>query len=163
MKKSTRKIVSRLSSYVGIEVIRTKPTVTGDWSKTDTPILLLGFTSDGRIRYRHLGFERNIFGDVEYTLPISFTDRNWITYKKAMKPKNNPLNKWRGKKIKRVRPTATCGDCSFMCRNIWDAAPTLVSASKYHMVISRNDSIWKGRQTVLRSDYMDPKDWVLAE
>ena len=159
MKKSTRKVINHLRQYVGHEVLRTK-TARGDWSYTNgSPLLLVGFTSDGYIRYRHTGFEAQILGDKEFTLPVQFTDRNWITYKKALKAKGNELNKWRGKKIRRIRPTSTIGDHSFMSGE----APTLISASKHHMVIMYNDICLKGKKHVLRSDYMNPEDWKLAE
>ncbi len=156
MKKSTRKVINHLRQYVGHEILRTKPT-NGDWSFTDdSPLLLVGFTSDGCIRYRYTGSEARFFGYDEFVLPFYFTDRNWITYKKAFKAKGNVLNKWRGKKIRRIRPTSTCGDRSFMSGD----APTLISASKYHMVIECG---LKGTKCVLRSDYMNPEDWELAE
>lgn len=159
MKKSTRKIINHLRQYVGHEVLRIKPTC-GDWSYTDDiPILLIGFTSDGCIRYLHTGIEAQIFGYDEFVLPFHFTDRNWITYKKALKAKGNELNKWRGKKIRRIRPTSTCGDRSFMSSNV----PTLISASKHHMVITYSGMWPEGTKYVLRSDYMNLEDWELAE
>ena len=158
MKKSTRKVINHLRQYVGHEVLRTKP-AGRDWSYTDdSPLLLVGFTSDGCIRYRHTGFEARIFGDGEFVLPFCFTDRNWITYKKALKAKGNELNKWRGKKIRRIRSTSF-GDHSFMSGE----APTLISASKHHMVIMYNAIGLKGKKCVLSSDYMNPEDWELAE
>lgn len=166
MKKSTRKIINHLKQYIGLEVVRTKPTQgiiwAGDWSYTSEPIIILGFTSDGCIRYCHAE-SSGLFDNKEDILPFSFTDRNWITYKKAMRAKHNVLNKWRGKKIKRIRPTATCGDRSYMCQHVFDSAPTLVSASKYHMVIMYNGFLQKGHKHLLRADYIKPEDWVLAE
>lgn len=163
MKKSTKKVINSLSKYIGHEIIRTKP-AHGDWSYTSRDALLLvGFTSDGCIRYRHTGIEANLLGNEEYVLPFYFTDRNWITYKKALKAKSNELNKWRGKKIKRIRPTATIGDRSYMCEFGFEEPVTLVSASKYHMVIMHNDFLLKGKTSVLRSDFINPEDWVLAE
>lgn len=162
MKKSTRKIISYLSKYIGFEVIRTKP-AGGDWSYTSEPILLVGFTKDGRIKYRHKGVDAKILGNKVFVLSKNFTDRNWITYKKALQAEHNQLNQWRGKKIKRIRPTAICGDHSFMCESYGDKAPTLISASKYHMVIQYNDILLEGHKSVLRSEYINPEDWVLAE
>lgn len=130
MKRATRKVINHLKQYVGHEVIRTKPALR-DWSNTDEPILLVGFTSDGCIRYRYTrGFLAKIFGNRELVLPIHFTDRNWITYKKARKAKGNELNKWKGKKIRRIRPTF-CGDGSYMSGD----APTLIST--FHTFICR--------------------------
>lgn len=166
MKKSTRKVVNYLKQYIGLEIIRTKPTSgrtwTVDWSHSDEPIILLGFTSDGCIRYRHSGFNKTVFGNKEYILPFDFTDRNWVTYKKALRAKHNVLNKWRGKEIKRLRPTATCGDRYYMCEYSFEKAPTLVSASKYHMVIEHHDIGLEGSKTILRADYIKPEDWALA-
>lgn len=153
MKKSTRKVINCLRRYVGHEVLRTSP-VCGDWSYTDSPILLVGFTSDGCIRCRYTGIDE----DEEFVLPFQFTDFNWITYKKALKAKGNELNKWRGKKIRRIRPTSF-GDSSFMDGD----ALTLISASKHHMVIMYNGGFMEGIKFVLRSDYMNPEEWELVE
>lgn len=164
MKKSTRKTISRLKQYVGHEILRTKPTIDGDWSYTASPILLLGFTSDGRIRFRHSGIEANIFGNDEYVLPLSFTDRNWITRKKAIKPKHNELNKWRGQRIKRICPTSRIGDHSYMtCQSPFENFPTLLSASKSHMLIMLNDSLLGNSEHILRRDFINPNEWVLAD
>lgn len=164
MKKSTRKIISRLKQYVGHEMLRTKPTINGDSSYTDTPILLLGFTSDGKIRYQHLGINAKIFDNDEHFLPLSFTDWNWITRKKAIKPKHNELNKWRGQRIKRICPTSRTGDHSYMtCRSPFEKFPTLLSASKSHMLIMLNDSLLGNNERILRRDFVNPNEWVLAD
>lgn len=162
MRKKTKKIVNRLSMYIGFEIIRTKPTLEEDFSHTREPILLTGFTSDGRIRYRYVGMNAYIFGNEEFILPLSFTDRNWITLKKALKAEHNALNEWRGKKIKRICPTAT-GDHSFIYEYDWSKPPTLISASRHHMVIMSNDAGLEGRKAVLNFDFVNSKDWVLAE
>lgn len=160
MNKSTKKIVHYLSKYIGHEIIRTKPAGRyGDWSHTDSPMFLLGFTSDGCIKCRYRRYGK----DIERVLPLHFTDYNWITYKKALKAKGNELNKWRGKKIKRIRPTAKIHDGSFMCKFDSDAPVTLVSASKHHMVIMHNAPSLKGNTYILNSAYVKPEDWVLAE
>lgn len=155
MKKSTQKTVNYLKQYIGQEILRTKP-ANGDWSySSHDPILLVGFTSDGRIRYRHTGFDAEILGDEEYILSIKYTDRNWITYKKAIKAKGNKLNKWKGKKIKRNCPTIL-GDFSY----INDLGGyTLISASKYHMVIID----MTGSKRVLGPTFVKIEDWELAE
>lgn len=153
MKKSTKKVINHLRRYVGHAVLRTKPTHR-DWSYTDgDPLLLVGFTPDGCIKYRHTGFDLVIFGDGEFILPISFTDYNWISYKKALKSKGNKLNMWKGKKIKRIHPVATSGDRSYMN----GYAPTLVSASKHHIVIMSH-----GKKKVLGPNYSLFEDWELA-
>lgn len=162
MKKSTKKIVNYLKRYIGHEIIRTSPT-RGDWSLTDRPVLLLGFTPDGCIICQHVGFDQKLFGNKNRILPIHFTDRNWITYKKALRAANNPLNKWKGKKIKRICPTSPVYDCSYMCVSDFDGAPTLVSASKHHMVIIFNNIGISGMQTVLPPYFVRAEEWVLTE
>lgn len=158
MKKSIRKTVRYLRRYIGHEIIRTKPANEENFFTSGAPILLVGFTKDGCIRYRYTGIATEIFGNKEFTLDNCYTDRNWITYKKAVRPKHNVLNNWRGKKIKRIRPTIY-NDVNFMLGE----PPTLISASKYHMQIQYNDTGRKGKKFVLGSIYIKPKDWVLAE
>lgn len=76
MKKALRKTINYLNQYVGHEILRTKPEH-GDWSYTHgDPILLVGFTPDGCIRYQHTRLDAKILGDEEYVLPLHFTDRN---------------------------------------------------------------------------------------
>ena len=83
MKNSTSEVIKYLEQYVGQEVIRTAPAC-GDWSYTSgEPLLLLGFTSDGCIKYRHTGIYAKFFGDAEYVLSIHFTDLNWISLLKT--------------------------------------------------------------------------------
>lgn len=146
------KVINHLQQYVGHEVIRTLPAC-GDWSYTDDPVLLVGFTSDGQIRYLHTGFHKKLLGDQELVLPIHFTDSNWITYKDALKAEGNELNKWIGKKIIRTHPTSL-GDFSYM-----DGDNTLISASKSHMVVETSIT----GKVVLNSQFNNPTEWQLAE
>lgn len=156
MKKSIKKTVNYLKQYIGHEILRTKPSY-GDWSYTSDSILLLGFTPDGCIRCLHTGIEAKIFKGKEDVLPIEFTDRNWITHKSAKKSKNNELNKWKGKRIRRVRPAGY--DRSFMR----EEPPTLITASKHHIVIRYEDWILKGRMKILDSRYNKLEDWEVVE
>ena len=153
MKKSLKKTIAHLRKFVGHEIIRTKPTTDiGDWSYTDEPVIFVGFTQDGCIKYidPRLGDKVRIF-------PLTFTDRNWITLKKALKPKGNPLNKWRGKKV--VRNCPTCyGDYSFLRSDIPDNEQKLISASKYHIIL---EDKFLGKITY-NSRYNNPNDWELA-
>lgn len=148
--KTMKKTINRLSKCIGKEIIRTNPTYDGDGSYIEKPILLLGFTTDGRIRYRHTTFSW-LFGDEEKTLPISFTDMNWITYRKALRSGGTKLSKWKGKKIRRIKPTAM-GDKSFM-----DEPVTLLCASKSHMVVKDYRS-----EFVLDQRYTRFEDWIIA-
>lgn len=104
MEKSTRKAIKYLRRYIGHEIIRTEPASVLSWFPTGAPILLVGFTSDGCIRYRRTGISSIILGNDECVLPLHFTDRNWITLKKALRANNNLLNnllnKWNGENIK---------------------------------------------------------------
>ena len=124
-----------------------------NWDFINDPLLLIGFTSDGCIRCRWTGYQKQTFGDKEFVLPLGYTDCNWITYKEALKAKGNELNKWRGKKIRRIRPTSR-GDRSWMTGE----APTLISASEYHMVIRVGI-----QEVVLGLEFVNPEDWDLAE
>ena len=92
MKESTKKIINPLSQYVGTEIIRTKPSC-GDWSFTNHPMLLVGFTPTGCIKCRFSGAEVQVIGNNEFILPTNYTDYNWISYKKALKAEENELNK----------------------------------------------------------------------
>lgn len=167
MKKSTKKIIKALSRYIGHEIIRTKRIDTGDGSYTDYPILLIGFTPEGEIKYRNVMGRQNMYGDAVHILPSSFTDRNWITYKKALRAKNNELNKWKGKKIKRVCPTQN-GNRAYMCEAPCGEFITLISASKHHLLI-KNDNMMnnmnrlKGDEKILNYEFTNPKDWILAD
>lgn len=153
MKKSLKKTIAYLRQFVGYEIIRTKPTTeVGDWSYTDEPVIFVGLTQDGCIKYIDPKFD-----DKVRILPLTFTDRNWITFKKASKPKGNPLNKWRGKKV--VRNCPTCyGDYSFLRSDIPDNEQKLISASKYHIILE--DKIVG--KIICDSRYNNPNDWELA-
>ena len=160
MKKSTKKVVNYLRRYIGCEMIRTKRTAEhGDGSCTDHAVIFEDFTPDGCIKYRHTGFEETVFGTEVFTMPLEFTDRNWTTYKKVLRGKGSPLNKWKGKRIRRIRPTDKIGDRSYM----GDEPPTLISATKHHVVVRLNEPFFGGETKVLRCDFAKPEDWELAE
>lgn len=154
MKKSLKKTIAHLRKFVGHEIIRTKPTTDiGDWSYTDEPVIFVGFTQDGCIKYIDPKFDDKVGG----VLPLTFTDRNWITFKKASKPKGNSLNKWRGKKV--VRNCPTCyGDESFLRSDVPGDEQILISASKYHIIL---EDKFLGKITC-NSRYNNPNDWELA-
>lgn len=159
MKKSTKKVINYLRRYIGCEIIRTKETaVFGDGGRyMMIPIVLKGFTSDGRILYCHTGLDKERYGTDVDTMPLEFTDRNWITYKKALRAKGNALNKWRGKTIRRIRPTIS-GDRNFM-RGL---PPTLVSASKHHAVVMFGEIGSHDKRCVLDYEFTKLEDWELA-
>ncbi len=154
MKKSLKKTINHLENFVGHEIIRTKPTTTdiGNWYYTDEPVFFVGFTQDGCMKY----IDPKIDDEVRI-FPLTFTDRNWITLKKALKPKGNPLNKWRGKKV--VRNCSTCyGDYSFLRSDIPDNEQKLISASKYHIILEEKIV----GKIICDSRYNNPNDWELA-
>ena len=155
MKKSLKKTVNYLTKYIGKEIVRTKPAVyfTGvkDLSYMNRRIELVGFTAKGTILYKDLGL-----GDHISEMPIEFTDRNYITYKKAVRNGKHPLRKWVGKEITRIRPTATCGDRSYMGESV-----KLVSCSKHHMVINWKEGSFSFT-SLLGEEFMAPDDWKLA-
>lgn len=74
-KAAVDKKIKWLKKYIGFEIIRIERTDTGDSSYMRDPILLLGFTADGRIRCKHTT-KIKLFGDEERVLPSSFTDMN---------------------------------------------------------------------------------------
>lgn len=150
MKKSLKKTIAHLRKFVGHEIIRTKPTTDiGDWSYTDEPVIFVGFTQDGCIKYID-----PCLSDKVRIFPLNFTDRNWITLKKALKPKRNPLNKWRGKYVVRTSPTCR-GDRSFLRGDI---PGKLISASKYHIIL---EDKFLGK-IICNSTFSNPNDWELA-
>lgn len=154
MNRATKKTINYLSQWLGKEIIRTKPTYTNDWSYTTTPILLVGFTPDGCIRYQRTSRDKDFHESEEDVLYFSFTDRNWITLKKAMKPKNNRLNQWKGKKIKKFRTNTKWKSTSFMSGNF----PTLIAASKHHLIVMD-----AGKRYILNDASANAEDWALAE
>lgn len=149
-RKTMKQTINRLSNCIGKEIIRINPTCNGDESYMDKPILLLGFTTDGSIRYRHTTYSW-LFGNKERTLHISFTDMNWITYKKALRSGGTKLSKWKGKKIRRIEPTIM-GDMSFIKEPV-----TLLSASKSHMVVKYED----GSESILDRSFTKFEDWII--
>lgn len=155
MKKSLKKTINHLENFVGHEMIRTKPTTNNNrviWSYTNEPVIFVGLTQDGCIKYIDPKLD-----DKVRILPLTFTDRNWITFKKASKPKGNPLNKWRGKKV--VRNCPTCyGDESFLRSDVPGDEQILISASKYHIIL---EDKFLGKITC-NSRYNNPNDWELA-
>ena len=155
MGKSKEEVIEKLSKYVGKRIIRTRKTEFGDRSYTNESIVLLGFTDNGRIIA-----ETSI--SKKYILSPDFTDNNWMLYEKIFEPNAaNPINKWRWKKVKRIAPTQN-GDCFGMCTRNSEKAPTLVAASKHHVVIISNSPGEEGEIIILESKFKNPKDWVLA-
>lgn len=166
MKKSLRKTINHLSQYIGVRIIRTQLSIykdgRKDYSYTQGSIILTGFTKDGRIKYRHIErHDLRLFGKEEYTLPVEMTDRNWISYRKALKAKNHSLNQWRGKQIKRTAPTKF-GDKTFMDADMYSDFPILIAASKHHVLVEVTN-IFQGKiRYLLGCKYVDG-NWELAE
>lgn len=161
MNKAIKKNVNYLCKLVGHKVIRTKPTaVGGDFSYTSEPLILKGFTKEGRIicQYAEETFGTRFFGSKERILPLSFTDRNWKLYSRILKVADSELSKWKGKKILRTKPTARTQSRSFM-----DKPAKLIAASKYHMIVEFTRPDLQGVQCILNCDYTNPKEWKLAE
>lgn len=156
MKKSLKKNLRYLERYIGKEIIRIHP-VDGNWKHTNYPILLLGFTLDGKMRFQYTRDHLEIHGKEVFLLEEQYTDRFWITYKKAIKSKNNPLNKWKGRTIHRVRATIT-NEGAFMKMPV-----ILKSASKHHMVVEATVDFLHGRVFVLDARFCNPEDWELSQ
>ncbi len=155
MKKSTKKVISRLKPLIGKEIIRIKPTNSGDFSYTDSPLVLLGFTVKGELIIRNEKRRDTKF--YEKTLPIQFTDAFWISYKRSRRAKNNSLNKWRGQYVRRIVPIEDpFKDISFM--NPADHY-RLISVSKHHVFLERSD----GSMAIQNCLYANPAEWELNE
>lgn len=156
MKKATKKTINYLRKFVGHKVIRSQETIRGDFSYTRTPLILRGFSDKGEviISYTEDSFERSLFGYVERTLPLEFTDSNWLLYSRLRKVPNSKLNKWRGKRIRRTAPMGLTGDCSYM-----ETPVKLISASQYHLIVELADNM----QIVLDYRWVNPNEWMLVE
>lgn len=147
MNKTTKENVNHLRRLVGHKVIRKGPTAMhGDFSYTEDPLILVGFTEKGKIicRYAEETFLGRIFGSRENVLPLEFTDRNWMLYSRVTKGRNSELSKWNGRKILRTRPTARRGDKSFM-----EEPVKLIAASKYHLVVEFTSVGLEGSRHIL--------------
>lgn len=167
MKKSTKKMVNRLSRYIGQAIIRTGPNrVTGDRSYLDDPIILKGFTNNGEIIYSYLpNSARGMsFGTNDRVLGLSYTDDQWKLLSKIFKPKGNDFNRYLGQKICRVRPAiyTYIGTEDYSYTDKYEAVK-LISATKYHLVIEYTDPILQGKKSILAFEFAKPEDWVLAE
>ncbi len=159
MKKSTQKMVKRLSQYIGKEIIRTGPNrVDGSRSFLEVPIILKGFTSKGEIIYTYLpdSILAVVHGTDEKILKVSYTDNQWKLLSELFEPKDNDLNQYLGHQIKMVRPVIYSNgteDYSYVNDSV-----KLISATKYHLVVE-DDS----ENTILSFEFAKPEDWVLAE
>lgn len=163
-KKEDKRVINELAKYIGKTIVRVGPTKNNDWSYTDgDPIKVLGIDKNGKLHYQYTGKDARIYGNDEFVLPRDFVDNNWILFQDAINPQeNNPLNKWIGKKIKRIRPTEY-GDKSYMCKWSFEYPVTLISASRFHVFIEYNDPSFKGEKILLDPRMAKPEDWVLAE
>lgn len=181
----TTKAREYLEQFIGQEIIRTAPIyfksisipqldycrdcidyyydpethLREEWGYTEEPIKLLGFSQDNRIICKYTDNSHFPSRD-EKILRIEYTDCNWILYTDAFNPKNNQLNKWKGKKIKRIRPAGNSMD--FMCNSPTSKPPILISASKYHVILMLEDPGLEGTTIILDARYANPKDWTLA-
>lgn len=157
-----------LKKLAGKEIIRIGSTINGDWSFTNEPVLLKGFSSDNSMIIQYIK-EYNIFSDERIdVLSVYFTDDNWILLEDALKSEDNELNKLIGKRIKRIRPVENLSrryihreDHSYMCE-YGEIPPTLVSASKYHMFLKEYDARGNENHIIIGPRYSNPKDWIEA-
>jgi len=159
-------ILTKMSKMIGYAIIRTAPTCSvEDYSHSDSPILLLGFTERGAIRYQFLGANRRILDGCVHTLPLDFTDENWILYEEAfIEDSTNPLNKFKGEKIHRICPITveTIEDCESEYdydRSYMDNAVELVVASKHHMIVRDED----GKLNIMHLQFSKPEEWALCK
>ena len=165
-----------LTQFIGKEIIRTSPALISgntqfpqiqnrvvepvyDWTYTESSILLYGLTDKGEIEFE---FAHTVGGlaKKKYVMPAYFTDKSWSTMEEAMKiDRDNPLNKWIGQTIKRVRPTARYGNIFVENQN--KGYPKLVYVAKNHIVLMRPE--YGGKSVIYGPDFVKPDDWILAE
>ena len=112
----------------------------------------MGFTDKGELIVRG----ELCFMKYKKIMSIRYTDPFWISYRKAKRAKNNPLNKWKGRYVKRIVPIEEpYYDISFM--NPADRY-RLIGASKHHVFLQDG-----GRMCIKNLLYANPKDWALNE
>ena len=170
--KPVKVIPKSLKELVGKKIIRITSTINGDWSFTNEPILLKGFTSNNTMIIKYIKEYSRDFGEKIDELPICFTDNKWILLEDAIKVGDNELNNLIGKKIKRIRPVYIVKyfgkrkflidqykeDRSYMYE-YGEIPPILVSASKYHMVVKEYDVSGNENLIIIGPRYSNPKDW----
>lgn len=178
MKRSIKKTVQYLRRFIGKEIIRTKParfhfkdpkglvkkmdlflacldgfrSTTEDFCYTDEFQILIGFTPDGRM------IIRSSRGGSEHTLPIEFTDRNWIPMGRALRARHNTLNEYRGRMIKRIKPIFYT---NYVNRSFMDEPVQLISASPYHVIVFET-FYCNGSTLILGPQHANPEDWVVV-
>ena len=158
-----------LKKLVGKEIIRIGPTITGDWSYTNEPVLFKGISSDNGMIIQYIK-EYSILEERMTELSACFSDDKWILLEDAFKAENNELNKLIGKKIKRIRPVELHSRSKINSLNEYkedhsymyeygEIPATLISASKYHMIIKDYNISKKGNIIILVPRYSNPKYW----
>lgn len=188
MKKAAKKAMKRLERYIGHDIIRVLPVtrtrcyrnecnnlikkameVECNSVYTSVPLTLMGFTADGKMQVHFPSYtiEGKLLGTQPFELPSCCIDTLWIPYKKALTAKGNPLNKWKGKKIRRIKPIKSMADSDAPFEP-WIG--TLVSASKHHVILEGGDTVeYKGSYyidenfKVLDYEYTNPSEWELVE
>lgn len=160
MEKVNRETLRNLEGLIKCAIIRTAPTVSGDISYTNEPVILVKINNFmGKARMVVTSPSDFIDGKVKgktITLSQEFADDKWITYHDAKFSGDSPLNKWEGKDIKMVRPTKR-GDTTWMCKD--KHPPVLIHANEHHITLVTDD----GYEMVLGPEYTNPDDWTLAE
>lgn len=159
MDKKLRKVIQSMRPYIGQQIIRIAPAIypsgvgVKDYSYGSEPVILRGFSSKGEARITRSDKQNRH----AHNCSISFTDRNWILYSDISCTGKSRLNKWRGRRIKRIRATKL-GDRSFMS----EEGVELIWATPYHVNISWN-FMGEPRECLLNSLYAAPEDWVPVE
>ena len=75
-----------LKDCIGRKICRLSPTKSGDQRFVDNdPILLVGFTLNGQIRFKYIGERSSLYRGREQTLPLEFNDSKWVLYDEWVK------------------------------------------------------------------------------
>ena len=164
MNRSIKKIINkRLRKLVGHEIIRIGPTEPSyDSAYTEQPVILEGFTKSGKMIVKYPRRLNCLFGSSQQILSTEFTDRKWRLYSRVFKKGNSKLNRWSGKKIRRINPV--CFLSGYKCTMFINEPVALISASKSYLVIKvENEFLQLSQIRILRWEYANPRDWELAE
>lgn len=135
---------------LGHKVIRTRETeITRDFSYSDEVYIIEEVYPNGELLGKDSKGKKIVFSR-------KFNDRNWKLFSRVKNVPDNPLNKWKGKKIVRTVPALT-PTTKHMDRS-YSTPVTLIIASKYHLIIEV-----EGERRILNYLWANPKEWKLAE
>lgn len=135
---------------LGHKVIRTRETeITRDFSGSSEVYIIEAVYPNGELLGKDSEGKKHVFSP-------EFNDQNWKLFSRVKNVPDNPLNKWKGKKIVRRVPTQIL-TTKYVDRS-YSTPVTLIIASKYHLIIEV-----EGERRILNYLWANPKEWKLAE